>query len=59
MHERSWNSARQEEGHDGRNEYGPGKRITPLTEDEVVEWCERHEYPGVLEDWFTDRVIDA
>ena len=42
-----------------QNEYGPGEQLRPLTEDEVVEWLERHEYPGVLEDWFQDRLVDA
>ena len=39
--------------------WGPGKGLTPLTEDEAREWLEQHHETEALERYFSDRIEDA
>lgn len=38
---------------------GPGQDITPLTEEEVIQWCETYNKTEVLERWFKRWLEDA
>jgi len=43
----------------GSNASGAGEQIQPLTEDEVRDWMEKSENYNVLEEYFSDSIIDA
>lgn len=41
------------------NSCGGGSEIIPLSPDEVYDWLEDHNIVEVIEEYFTDRIVDA
>ena len=43
----------------GGGSWGPGEKITPMTEDEAFAWAQRHLPADEIEAIFPDRIEDA
>ena len=45
--------------HVGNGNKSGGKKIIPLTQDDVIQWLEQHEETEVLETYFPEHIDDA
>lgn len=43
----------------GGGSYGPGEKITPMSEDEAFAWAQQHLPAAAIEAIFADRIEDA
>ena len=43
----------------GPNEWSWGSRVTPLSTEAAIEWCERHGKTPVLLEHFSDQIEEA
>ena len=45
--------------HVGNGNKSGGSKITPMTENDVIEWLEEHDHTEILEAYFPEHIDDA
>lgn len=51
--------SRYRKNNGNRGYRGSKNNIRPLTEDEAYEWLEKHQKTNIIEEFFSDRVVNA